>query len=96
MKRTIEVKWGSELYYGNRLISWLTPSIRLGFGIKGGRYKITIVKGKEYRFETWGNVYVVRNQSSKPCGRICRNIFNKFFFKPDGRKRYDITVKKVK
>ena len=97
MKRTIEVKDYDQIYYGGKYISWLTPSIRVGFNIiQESRYKITITKGKEYRFKAGSNTYDVLNKSGEAYGGVCKHLFAKLFFKPDGRSRYDITVKQVK
>ncbi len=97
MKRTIVVKYIDQVYYRGRHISWLTPSIRIGFNIiTEGKYEIAITKGKEYRFRAGSNTYNVCNKSGESYGGVCKRLFAKLFFKPDGRKRYDITVKKVK
>lgn len=102
MKRTI-TKMGAcgEVYYGNRRLGNLAFSIRHHFGMvseKKQKYAITIVEGG--RFSILNHYHSKEHYELKigkrRFGVLCKSTFDWFFFKPDGRKSYDITVEEVK
>lgn len=96
MKRTIKVTKASYVYYGNRKIGYLHASIAERFGLKCGKYRITINKGTQFVFMPGGEkseLYELPENHYRGC--ICTNKFSKLFFKPNSRKRYDITVNRI-
>ena len=98
MKRTIKLKH-DYVYYGNEKRGYLVSGILHRFGFeRDGRYVITIVKGTRFTFPKYPHrkeLYSLK-EKGKRLGVICVSQFDRLFFKPDGRKRYDITVKRVK
>ena len=103
MKRTIEVKRDAEsrqpyAYYGGKQRGYIAITIQKRFGIQAeGRYRITVTEGREFEpiNADCSCCFCIQDEHGI-YGKICRTEFAKLFFKPDGRKRYDITVKKVK
>ena len=94
MKRTIEMR-GETAFYGNREIGYIVQDLRHHFGLVAWfRYRITITKGSEYRIKQHSDAgYYKIVQNNRDRGRVCSSAFERLFFKPDGRKRYDIKVK---
>jgi len=73
-------------------------SIRRFFKLKNSRvykYVITIVEGTEYSFRKGVTSYILCTED-KMIGCLCIRNFDKFFFSPDPKKKYNITVKKVR
>lgn len=97
MRRTITMK-DNNLYHRGNHIDYVMNSIRHFFKLKNSRvykYVITIVEGTEYSFRGDRSYYILKIDD-KFIGSLCIRHFNKFFFSPDPKKKYDITVKKVK
>ena len=94
MKRTITMK-NEGVYYKNRHISYLYPYIRSYFHLRDGRYVITITEGTQFRFVKRNCFFYLFYDKNKPAGCFCSRLFSKLFFEPDGRKRYDIDVRKI-
>ena len=93
MKRTIEVKRDGAVYYRGYYEACLLNTVRKQFKMwRLGRYKITITKGTKYRLDHSVHIW----DAGKIVGYVCHRRFISLFFEPDGRKRYDITVKRVK
>ncbi len=102
MKRTIEVK-SCDMYYRGKEYAFLNDSLCTHFKIWDGKFVITINLGKNYRFEASRNSHTedrkdrnVFDKNGIRCGFVCEKLFTKLFFKPNARKRYDITVTRVK
>lgn len=99
MRRTIEIK-REDAYYRGQELGWLNCVIQKRFGFaNGNRYAVTIKEGSRYRFEysaTGYNWLIERVSDGLYMGLVCVDTFSELFFKPDGRKRYDIIVRKVK
>ncbi len=101
MKRTIEVD-NYKMYYRGKEYAYLNDLLCTHLKIRDGRFVITVNLGKNYHFGVAQKIHTEdrrdRNIFDKDgilCGFVCEKLFTKLFFKPDGRKRYDITVKKV-
>ena len=109
MKRTIEVRYGWA-YYRGQTLGTLCENIRNHFNMAfcgTEHYKISVRDGGRYRISRYyykaqdaSEIYYYINLGNgmglKHAGVVCQIAFTKLFFKPDGRKRYDITVKRVK
>ena len=97
MRRTVEIRNG-YIYYGGMRLGWLMKKVRLYFNLpRNGRVAITIKKGSFYKIMTDGNGDIsFHHKNEGRVGYICVKRFQRLFFRPDGRKRYDITVRKVK
>ena len=97
MKRTIEVK-NEEAYYRGNNIGYMASNIRKFFRLDNSRtykYVITITEDGVFGFSPDAIYYVVR-QYGQHVGIICRDSFDKLFFKPEVGMKYNITVKKVR
>lgn len=96
MKRTITIDKRRVVFYRRSNKGVLVPSIFRNFGIScGGRYEITITEGTEYLFKKGRCYYILRNKNMGYSGVLCAKAFDKLFFSPNFKKRYDITVKEV-
>ncbi|KKL19817.1 hypothetical protein LCGC14_2461670 [marine sediment metagenome] len=103
MKRTIEVK-RYYLYYKGKEQFLLNPNLCEYFRIRRGKFVVTIKLGKKFRFKlddykirgSERRDYDIFNEKNESCGFVCVEFFQKFFFKPNQCKRYDITVKRLK
>lgn len=95
--RTIEMR-GDCVYYRGVHVDYPTYSIRNYFGLPhNGKVKIAVKEKGPYRFvhKTPDTFYRIKEGSTN-VGAICCEEFERLFFKPDGRKSYDIIVKRVK
>ena len=106
MRRTITIENG-HVYYLGKEIDYLLDSIRSHFGLKNSRiykYVISIVESKtgRYNVERSGAMddmyalYEIEDGAGSFVGEICQEHFVKIFFRPWLKKRYNITVKKVR
>ncbi len=107
MKRTITMKYAAA-YYGGKRIDYVMLNVRTYFKLRDSethKYVITIVLAKdgEYRLVTdyegsyniW-QIYGDDMENDTFIGSICTRYFRKLFFTADQRRRYNITVKKVR
>lgn len=98
MRRTITINKNGCVHYGNRAVGYPTDLLRKSFKLKNNkRYSIIIVKGTQYQiYRTMKTLYGITDVTTKWTpefmGVVCKNAFDKLFFKADGRKRYDITI----
>jgi formylmethanofuran dehydrogenase subunit E len=108
MRRTIEMK-GEYAYYRGKRLDYLLSTVIQHFNFEdSGKHVVTIVEGTKYRIildpdQMVSNSDDIELYAFLPVGGtgyerlyICREYFDKIFFKPDSNKTYDITVKKVK
>ncbi len=101
MKRTIEIKNGGNVYYRGKIIEYLLSAICDHFGLEDSdthKYVITITASKtgRYSFTNPSGYHMYGLYDGSDCvSDICKRHFNKLFFRPWVRKRYNITVKKV-
>ena len=104
MRRTITMK-DERFYYRGKLVSYVRAAIRSYFKLGSSglcKYVITIVESKtgKYRlvhnrmgdFDVWHNW----QDADRFVGAVCFTHFKKLFFHASSKKRYDITVEKVK
>lgn len=97
MKRTIEVRDMTEIYHRNKDLGFLFSDMLEWFGVKAnGKYRVTITKGTDYKIKEDERGFFDISVAGKDIGFVCTDIFTKLFFKPDGRKRYDIKVTPIK
>ena len=107
MKRIIEVRDQNHIYYGGRHFGYLFTTIAIKFGIvyqeKPIKYRITISERGKFSFrkaKKGGKAVLLFCEDGKIMrsgfNYICAKQFKSLFFNPDSRKRYDITVKRVK
>ncbi len=101
MKRTIVIR-KSHVYYRGKWLGLFSCNIDSMFGFRqNGKYIITITEGGSYKIDLGScdrkRFFTVRggSRTHRPAS-VCLKQFINVFFKPDSRKRYDITVKKVK
>ena len=106
MEQTIKIQSDNAYYKGVKL-GFLVNCIINHFRLENGEeYVITITEGRGYRIsgdkEEYYNFYketkILRffPSLSKYVGLVCKQHFNNLFFVPDPKKRYNITVKKVR
>ena len=103
MKRIIDMS-GAYLCHKGSSIGMLVDTIRKHFKLKSGHnYEITIIEGKKYIFKIHEGSMSMYYDVYRKCflfndyvGLVCKEEFDNLFFVPDLKKRYDITVKKVK
>lgn len=98
MRRTVEMRQ-ENIYYRGKKVDYLAEYIRNHFNITNSRvykYVITIVEGTEYNFRNFSLEYFGLHIGNSFIGVICKEYFEKVFFRPDPKKRYNITVKKVR
>ena len=95
--RTLKIHRG-YMYYRGIKIGFVVDSLKTHFGLhRGGKVRISIEEKGPYRFGPDRiNGYYDIYKNSEYITLVCRKEFERFFFKPDGRKGYDITVKRVK
>ncbi len=93
--RTLGVCWG-KIYYRGILKGKLTYFVRDHFELPcNGKVRITIEEKGPYTFGlTPGDILYEVRKDSQYIGIICRDQFDRLFFKPDERKNYSIVVKK--
>jgi len=101
MRRTIQVRDCGEVYYANRYVGYLVQGLRGRFKLEDSRtckYAITITesKGGEFLFKKDCVDFYAVYEDGLRIGGVCGTLFSKLFFKPNLRKQYNITVKKVK
>ncbi len=96
MRRTIERKRGGEIYYRGNFQMWITPTTMSRFGIQRlGKYYVDISEGEDFKFEKNEDSYTIRKKGRYVIS-FCQGHFSRIFFRPDCRKRYNITVRKLK
>ena len=97
--RTLEMRNGSVYYRGIKVgaLMWI---LKTNFGLNpDGKVKITIKEKGLYQIRPhiyYPSLYVLNKKGIGKIGCICIKQFDQLFFKPDGRKRYDIIVKRLK
>lgn len=97
MKRTIKIDSGRHYFYKGKDRGYITLSTMKRFGLTEGKYTISITEGDEYRFElSWCLPWYTIYKNGAKFDSICAELFDQLFFKPDGRKRYNITVQRKK
>ncbi len=101
MKRTIQTK-NEDTYYRGKCLGDITPSTSKAFKIgKRGSFSITVTEGTQYRIERISKLFFNIHDTTV-CSRdgyrglVCIDAIEKMFGKVDCRKRYNITVKKVR
>ena len=99
MKRTVTMDHGC-LYYRGKEVEYMYSDMRDHFGLKDSethKYVITITESKtgKYRFAHSGNMYAVY-KGKKCISEVCKNHLVRIFFRPLVKKRYNISVRKVK
>lgn len=97
MKRTIAIDKYGYVYYRGKRLALLVDHVRAHFKIKTNKkYAVTITKGTKYQLfrdhGDWVGIYI----ENKRIGGMCGGHFEKLFFVPSKRKRYDITAKQIK
>ncbi len=95
-RRTIKIR-DCLVYYRGKSRGILTCSIREHFRLSQfGKVRITIEEKGPYKFKPSCNDTLYElYKDSKYAGVICREQFERLFFRPDGRKSYSITVKRM-
>ena len=97
MKRTITINRTGRYFYRGVERGYITIHSRVQWNLKKGTYRITVAEGGKYRFKlnkpsfAWYDIY----ENDNFFDRLCCDLFDELFFKPDGRKKYNITVKKL-
>ena len=94
--RTIKIRYG-RVYYRGVCKGMFAPSLREHFGLSQfGKARITIEEKGPYRFALTcdSSLYEI-SKNSEYISVVCCDVFERLFFKPDGRKSYSITVKEV-
>ena len=94
--RTLKIRHG-RVYYRGVCKGIFAPSLREHFGLSQfGKVRITIEEEGPYRFKLPldDSLYEI-HKNSEYISVVCCDVFERLFFKPDGRKSYDITVKGV-
>lgn len=105
MKRTITMKSGRVYYHGQK-IDYMFHAIRDHFKLIDSntyKYIVTIVESMTGRYQFRNghcpdmyDLYKIGKKRDFLIESICKSKFKRVFFKPWVRKRYNITVKKVK
>ncbi len=97
MVRTITIKH-NHAYHRNKHLGYIVSDIRELFGLyDDSKYTVTITEGTQFEFKPpFFNLRYCLYKNGKAVGVICRYQFSKLFFEPDYKKKYDITVKRIK
>jgi len=99
VRRIVEIRYGMAYYHGKCLGATIFGLGNMFNLPSAGKFKVVIEEKIEgvYKITPWGNhFYCVQMISGSPYSCICRKAFQELFrFKPDGRKRYDIQIKKL-
>jgi len=96
MKRTIKMKQ-NHIYYGNRNLGYVVMGIRERFGLwNAGKYVLTIIKGTQFEFCNRKDGYYTLFEGYRRIGIVCVGHFSRLFFRPNGKKKYDIIVERKK
>ena len=103
MKRIIDMS-GHYLYHEGSRLGLIVRAISNHFTLRAGYdYEVTIVEGKKYIFKIHEGSMSMYYDVYRKCflfndyvGLVCKEEFDNLFFVPDLKKRYDITVEKVK
>jgi len=101
MKRTIEMK-NNHVYYRGKKIGYVLSSTSEFFGLKNARvykYAVTITEGTQYIVENskYEAFYYLKNaETGASLGLVCKEIFDRLFFVLNLKKRYNVTVKKIR
>ncbi len=95
--RTLEIRKG-RVYYRGKYRGTLTYFIRDYFKLPYfGKPRITIREEGPYTFKfVFNSVFYEMSKDSQYIGIVCKEEFERLFFKPDGDKGYDIIVKEVR
>ena len=94
VRRTIVMRDGTA-YYRNSFVGVTQFRLDKVFNLPhNGKFRVVIKEGGPYKIVKYGYFYSI-STGGESCGSVCRYSFRKFFFKPDGRKRYDIQVKRI-
>lgn len=103
---TIKIQ-NSNAYYEGVKLGFLTACLIDHFKLKNGEeYVITITEGRGYKIngdkEAYYHFYKTTKilrffpGFTKYVGLICKQHFNNLFFVPNSKKRYSISVKKIR
>ncbi len=98
MKKTRTIKMICDCaHYRGVYRGYVTTGTRNHFKLPyNGKVRITIKEEGPYKFASrhMSSLIEIRKDSSY-IGIVCREEFERLFFKPDEHKSYDITVKEV-
>ena len=101
----IQIPLIKSLALPRNLILTSSPALNLGstaysldktFNLPmNGKFRVVIKEGGPY--EIVSKKYICRiAMNGEQKSFVCREVFYKLFFKPDGRKSYDIQVKRIR
>ncbi len=94
--RTLKIRH-DRVYYRGVCEGIMSYSLKIHFGLPlFGKVRITVEEKGPYQFVTSFNdcLYEI-SKNSEYVGVVCCDVFERLFFKLDGRKSYSITVKEV-
>ena len=93
--RTIEIR-DNCVYYRSIKIGKPLNSLRRYFGLsRSGKVKITIKEKGPFTIKKSGSYYEITKNIGY-VSLVCCKEFNRLFFKPNEREKYDIIVKRLK
>ncbi len=106
MQRTFKTFSAYSLEDSNGRVNYILDPVRrhffpgktrFRFYNLNSKYVIKITEGTKYQFKlTITKMHYMISMNKKPIGKVCVNEFVKIFFKPNQRKRYNITVRRIK
>jgi len=96
VRRTIEMRRGFA-YYRGKYMGVALGELDKAFNLPSdGKFRAVIKEGGPYKIVgVQGGFFFDISMNGECRGSICKTSFYQLFFKPDGRKRYSIQVKRL-
>jgi len=95
VRRTIVMKDGFA-YYRDKYLGVTLKSLDEAFNLPfDGKFRAVIKEGGPYKIVGVQGGFFDISMNGECRGSICKTSFYQLFFKPDGRKRYSIRVKRL-
>ncbi len=87
---------GGIAYYRREYLGTIADTLDEAFNLPmNGKFRVTIKEEGPYKI-VLGSYFCRIIINKEHSGYICKSVFLQLFFKPDGRKNYDIKVKRIR